>query len=236
VDVRFLAIALLVAGCYAPSHEDCSIACGPGGACPSGTVCRSPGYCYASAESEMCANGPPDALLGGDGALADARSDSPLPAIDGAPDSLVDAIDCPGDYTTTSGGSRYRVPSGETDWLPAQQDCADDGAGTHLAIPDSQAENDFLRALATSTVGDKKVWIGITDRITETEFETVTGDPVVGGRFTNWYTDEPSGEDCAILWRDEHLGRWHAIACSDGSFKQNYICECDGRPSDPSAY
>jgi len=67
--LRLVAAAalLLAASCYTPSIEECTVACGPGGACPFEMTCRGDGFCHAD-ETPLCA-------VGGDGGvnLPDAR-------------------------------------------------------------------------------------------------------------------------------------------------------------------
>ena len=70
VSLRIVAAAalLLAASCYTPSIEECTVVCGPGGACPFEMTCRADGFCHGD-ETPLCSVG------GGDGGvnLPDAR-------------------------------------------------------------------------------------------------------------------------------------------------------------------
>jgi hypothetical protein len=46
VALRAALIALVVAGCYSPSIQECTITCGSGNACPNDTQCANDGYCH----------------------------------------------------------------------------------------------------------------------------------------------------------------------------------------------
>jgi hypothetical protein len=124
------------------------------------------------------------------------RPASPTPAFEPGPD-----------------GRRYRVTPG-TDYDSAFELCAADGA--HLAVIDTQEENDHLRMLG------QDLWIGFDDLTVEGTFLWVTGSQ---SAFEQFMGAEPNNammrEDCATLRAD---GTWNDTDCD-----QNHaaICECD---------
>jgi hypothetical protein len=225
VDVRLLILGLVaLPACYAPDREACRIQCGPGGACPSGSACGPSGYCQTPGESPFCGAG--DAAPPSDGASPPDGASDALGA-DGPP--AADALACPPGYVAGPTGSFYRFTDDERTWPDAEADCEDDGPTSHLVVPDSQAENDWLRANESM---DVKIWIGITDRVAEGTFLRVTGG---APGFTAW-SGTPDSPDCAVIWRNDDLGRWHTEGCEDAGFPQLVLCECDGRAADPSAF
>jgi hypothetical protein len=146
------------------------------------------------------------------------------PTLD-APPAVLDAPDdeCPVTYTLMAGGRRYRVVTQETSWAGAVQDCGDDGALlTHLAVPDDLVENALITGFITG-----QSWIGISDVIVETQYQTVTGMPVT---FFNWENGEPDNEDDedCVNMRDSNSGQpgaWRDDLCGSN---RRYICECPG--------
>lgn len=135
------------------------------------------------------------------------------------------AITCPGSYSMLlgqSGSSRYRVVSNTTDWLAAEAACEADGH--HLAIPD---DNNELTAFYTALVA-QNIWIGVTDRITETTYLRVTGGAAT---FLDWAPGQPDTDDCAYI--DGLTTKLTMQSCGSG---RRYICECDGVAADATSY
>ena len=136
---------------------------------------------------------------------------------------------CPASYTATVPGltSRYRPVGQLTPWLAAQNDCADDGAGTHLVVIGSNAERLGVQALI-----DDDAWIGLSDRVTEGSFRWVTGAAL---SYTAWGIGQPGdtdgSQDCA--YQKHKTQDWHDHACEELLL---YLCECDGVASDPATY
>lgn len=87
----------------------------------------------------------------------------------------------PGDYTfldETWGVSFYKVyTDNEMNYANAKAQCESDGAS--LAVPRSQAENDFI----VSLIPNKHIWIGINDIDDEGTFVAVDGLDIP---YTNW--------------------------------------------------
>jgi hypothetical protein len=156
-----------------------------------------------------------DGATGGTDASGDARADAGDAAM----------VTCPAAYTVVIGNSRYRVGNaGADDWLVGEADC--EAEGTHVAIPNSQAELDALAAVAGI-----EVWIGITDRVAPEVWREVTGGLAT---FLPWRSGKPSGvagEDC-VYW-DVAAGEYRNQDCTSG---RTWVCECDGAAADPAAY
>ena len=115
-------------------------------------------------------------------------------------------------------GHEYRlIPSYKT-WAEAKLDC--EARGGHLVTITSSAEN----TLVTGLTHMGSVWIGLTDEITEGEFQWVTGEAV---DYTNWAPGEPNdagGEDYTELydsgeWNDIPSGQSHPYVCE----WENYV-------------
>jgi len=200
-------IALLaLAGCRI--HEP--FACTLDAHCGAGGRCEPVGYCSF-----------PDA------ACADGRRYDEL-----ARDELAGrcvSLTCPASYAgqLQGSGSRYRVVDQPAPWLDAQRDCADDGAGTHLAVVGSELERSGLR-----TLFQDDLWIGFSDRVAEGSFRWVTG---ASSAFTGWASGQPDGQDASqdCVEQKHMMQSWHDQPCTD---LLAYVCECDGVAADPATY
>lgn len=171
---------------------------------------------------------------GGDDVLVDAGPTSDARTGDGGPDPgdgapvddatiLVDAtpVDAaPPDAArcvgyVASGTSKYKLVTTTRGWVDAEHSCEADGA--HLVVIDGDDENTRVGALSNS-----ELWIGLSDRITEGSFMTVTG----ATPFLPWSGNQPDdffGEDCVVRYSN---GRLNDADCSD--IPHAYVCECDG--------
>jgi hypothetical protein len=163
-----------------------------------------------------------------DAACAGGRSYDEL-AGDDLAGTCVSLESCPATYASTIPGtsSRYRVVGQGTAWTAAQDDCADDGSGTHLAVIGSEAERTGLAALLNGGF-----WIGFSDRVAEGTFRWVTRE---ASQFTAWTSGQPDDldgtEDCVEQRRNGST--WQDQSCAD---LIAYICECDGLAPDPAAF
>ncbi|MFX0105897.1 MAG: lectin-like protein [Candidatus Hodarchaeota archaeon] len=115
-------------------------------------------------------------------------------------------------------GHEYKLITEEKSWSDAKIDC--EAQGGHLATITSEGENDFIKNLADSN----KVWLGLTDEVSEGTWEWITGEDV---SYTNWYPGEPNnygtGEDYVEMYID---GRWNDIGPPQfPSTTRYYICE-----------
>ena len=123
-------------------------------------------------------------------------------------------------------GSKYYVSDHVDNWPNARIAC--ENAGGHLAVVQSQAENDFIQNNANAPSGS--VWIGLTDENSEGTFEWVTGDAVT---YTNWATSEPSGnsgEDYTRLRTND--GYWTDRTID---YSYEYVLEIPCASNDPCA-
>ena len=80
-------------------------------------------------------------------------------------------------------GSHYYCSLTGLDWTSAQQNAINNGG--HLAVINSQAENDFIKNIIPLS----SAWIGLSDLASEGNFQWVNGDPLV---YTNWYPGQPN--------------------------------------------
>ena len=100
-------------------------------------------------------------------------------------------------YTRRSWGESFYKIYPPTNYGAAKDQCESDG--TYLAIPRSEAENDFIASL----LPNKNIWIGINDLAKEGSFVRVDGRPI---SWTKWDSGEPNdnqGED-AVELRQEY--------------------------------
>lgn len=199
-----LVIALVLAACDVARTFECAT----DAQCETGR-CEATGYC--SFADGACASGQRYDDYAGDGL---------------AGKCVEETTGCPGDYAPLAGQtSSYRYVTAAADWLAAEQDCEDDGTGTHLAIPDDAAEN---MAIDTLMPGDDDYWVGVTDRKAEGEYRTVVDEIQT---LLPWDDAQPTGadEDC-VFAEDKDFADASCTAA------RAYVCECDGRAAVPSAY
>ena len=108
----------------------------------------------------------------------------------------------------TFGNLSYKIyPSASYD--DAKSQCESDGS--FLAIPRSQAENDFIASLFTY----EYIWIGINDIEQEGSFVGVDGSEI---SWTNWGSGQPNNyndQDGVLISSNTGEGRWHDNHVSD---------------------
>ena len=94
-------------------------------------------------------------------------------------------------------------------YAAADSQCKSDGS--FLAIPRSEAENDFIASL----IPNEYIWIGINDIEQEGRYVTVDGSAI---SYTNWdigqpdnylHSFSPEGEDGIHIWKEDK--RWNDI-------------------------
>ncbi|KAL4221801.1 hypothetical protein ACF0H5_020055 [Mactra antiquata] len=134
------------------------------------------------------------------------------------------------EYLQQYGSSCYEFVLDQADtWHYAQATCR--AKGGHLVDIHTYGEEGFIYNACQSLGfhGDKGVWIGLTDEVTEGIWEWTSGKPVT---FNSWASGQPGmlsgSEDCALLQYSEH-GNWHDYPC-DGNFlfgkeSHGWICE-----------
>ncbi|XP_070295760.1 CD209 antigen-like protein C isoform X5 [Salvelinus sp. IW2-2015] len=116
--------------------------------------------------------------------------------------------------------SRWYFLSTETKtWNKSREDCLERGAD--LVIINSDKKQEFLFKLK------KRVWIGLTDSVTEGTWRWVDGTPLTTPRYWNDNqpdSGDPSGEeDCVEIHKDWiSLKAWNDMPCDK---KLNWICE-----------
>ena len=116
------------------------------------------------------------------------------------PGPLSDPIENPSGSGSSINYVFYKVHDGQYDFDTANNQCATlDGINSRLASIFSQEENDALKDLKPA---DKRMWIGLNDRETDTSFKWVNSN-LQTLSFTKWASNEPNhftGEDCVELW------------------------------------
>ena len=127
----------------------------------------------------------------------------------------------PDDYffVTQSWGNRfYKVYNGRMTYNAAKTQCESDGA--FLAIPRSEAENDYIADL----IPNKNIWIGINDIDQEGVFVAVDGSDIT---YTNWDSGEPNsfgGNEDAVTIRVGHTKRQKAWNDVTEYNQQRFVC------------
>jgi hypothetical protein len=148
-------------------------------------------------------------------AVVDAGEDAPPASADAPPPDAAYVPACMTDPTyTASGAHRYKLLTRAVDYDTAIDACAADGA--HLAVVDSDEENEHLRTLI-----DGDSWIGLDDLTVEGSFQWVTGAASPFRRFPLGEPNNLVGEDCAQL---QDSGSWNDAGCE---LPRRPICECD---------
>lgn len=161
---------------------------------------------------------------GDDVAPDDARLDT-KPPVD-VPFDDTAPMNCPAGYQSIGVlGSKYKAVDTSRTWAQAQATCVADG--THLAIA---GNFDELSSVAT-LLPTRDLWLGVTDNVTLGTWRTVTGDIAT---YLPWASDEP---DVAVDQRcvETEFPLYNFID-QDCMEDRRFICECDGRASDPTSY
>ena len=138
----------------------------------------------------------------------------------------------PTDYTFASnawGNSYYKIYNEGLDYGDAKAQCESDGS--FLAIPRSEAEEDFLfglfptESLLNPHTDDLSMWIGINDIEQEGLFVAVDGLEISRyDSWTNWGPGEPNGglNENAVEIRSEYSRkRWNDVTVKK---LQKFIC------------
>ncbi|XP_029622368.1 CD209 antigen-like protein A isoform X1 [Salmo trutta] len=114
--------------------------------------------------------------------------------------------------------SWYFLSTETKTWEESREDCLKRGAD--LVIINSDKEQEFLFNLK------KRVWIGLTDSVTEATWIWVDGTTLTTGY---WYNPQPDNagptgeEDCVEIQQDQRpLKAWNDLSCDS---KLNWICE-----------
>ncbi|XP_064859390.1 C-type lectin domain family 4 member E-like, partial [Oncorhynchus nerka] len=118
--------------------------------------------------------------------------------------------------------SWYFLSNDAKTWNESREDCLERGAD--LVIINSDKEQEFLFNL------NKRVWIGLTDSITEGTWRWVDGTPLTNPRY--WHKPQPDNgagrldygeEDCVEIRKDQRpLEAWNDLSCDR---KIYWVCE-----------
>jgi hypothetical protein len=178
---------------------------------------------------------PIDAPPGSPDAPVDGRADARLPDAS-PPDAAFSVEMCPADYLLTVGsspGSRYRFIGTGTTFATHHADCNDDHNGwTHLVAIDDAAEADAIGLFNFTNYS----YVGAVQQPGQTELDgnwfIFTGGPVTAPWADNQPNDANNIEDGReSLMVIEGDGRLHDVR---GLSDYEAVCECDGRPVDPT--
>uniref|UniRef100_A0A4W5R1Z7 C-type lectin domain-containing protein n=1 Tax=Hucho hucho TaxID=62062 RepID=A0A4W5R1Z7_9TELE len=125
---------------------------------------------------------------------------------------------CPAEWQKFE-SSWYLLSTGTKTWKESRADCLEREAD--LVIINSNKEQEFLFKL------NKRVWIGLTDSVTEGTWIWVDGTTLTTPRY--WYDPQPDNagptgeENCVEIRTDQSLlEAWNDISCDS---KLNWICE-----------
>ena len=133
-------------------------------------------------------------------------------------DSYNYSYSVPSDYTYAkkSWGNLFYKIYGANNYDAAKAQCESDGA--FLAIPRSEAENDFIAGL----IPNEHIWIGINDIANEGSFVAVDGRQV---SWTKWDSGEPnnlgSNEDAVEIRQGNHHQSWND---QSGNESRKFVC------------
>lgn len=134
---------------------------------------------------------------------------------------------CPAGYADIEGGCFLVMINlmPEVTWTAAEAVCEQEGA--HHVVIDSREKFERVRRLVPSGLND--FWIGATDRRTEGTYLAVTGGPAF---MPPWGGGEPDGgpQDCLLVTVS------YELTDDDCDSPDDYICEYDGIPADPTSY
>ena len=130
------------------------------------------------------------------------------------------STDSPPSETFTYNGTEYLLTDGATSWEEARAEA--ESLGGNLVAIDDAAEQAWL----SQTFGDERLWIGLSDRDSEGNFQWVNGDT---SSYRNWAAGEPNdykfggaftaGEDYALM-NYNGLGQWNDMPNSyAGTFR-----------------
>ncbi|GFR23389.1 macrophage mannose receptor 1, partial [Trichonephila clavata] len=133
-------------------------------------------------------------------------------------------ISFPGDMCYKIGGKKKMA---RFTWGMAAQNCKEEHNGNLVTIHSKELQDFLTTFLGLSA--QESIWIGLHDRINETDYKWEDGSPV---NYTNWEPMEPTGpnddkEDCTeMLHRSGRAhgkpGQWNDINCEH---EKLYMCQ-----------
>jgi hypothetical protein len=183
-----------------------------------------------------------------DSILPDASDDAAIDTVggvidaahDASPDASPDALACPSSYTLAIGASRYRVISVDTTIGVHDMECnADQPGRTHLVAFDTLAEMTTLQPMLGIAPPSGQWFVGNVQQANQATPSTgwllITGGPLPGGLWAPGQPDDLGGavgED-----NTQNISSVQADGLHDNSatITGGAVCECDGKPPDPTA-
>lgn len=120
-------------------------------------------------------------------------------------------------------GKKYEFFDYSLTWEQAYNVCEQKGG--HLVTIGSDKENDIIwNTINNSSI--EKFWIGATDKITESNWEWITGEPI---EYTNWNSEEPNNSKGFENYAEiiSYSGKWNDVYnyANINSLKYGFICE-----------
>ncbi len=117
-------------------------------------------------------------------------------------------------------GHEYELIEEYKTWNEAKIDC--ESRGGYLVTITSQEENDFIEGLHGSNI----IYIGLTDEVTEGEWQWVTGEALT---YTNWNTGQPDNsggaQNYGLIFGSAN-GLW---SDAPGTVAIYYVCEFESQ-------
>jgi hypothetical protein len=171
---------------------------------------------------------------------ADAANDTGDAMRDGA-----HALDCPTGYDVTiaDSTSQYRIIVTGGDFATQHADCNDDKVGaTHLASPETYVEIMELQkqvSMLVTPAPSAQYYVGVVqqpDSPSEAANWFVFSGAALPSDLGVWAPTQPN-DDLAGENNEENLGALNALDAmhdATGNYLYGAICECDGRPVDPT--
>ncbi|XP_032226184.2 proline-rich extensin-like protein EPR1 isoform X2 [Nematostella vectensis] len=129
-----------------------------------------------------------------------------------------EGVKCNPGYTEYQ-GSCYKRHTDKKTWMGGVVECAKEGA-ILTDISDAMQET-TLKGLKGKDNKDKLAWVGLNDRIKESIYSYVGGNPI---EHLNWKTGEPQGkgQNCVALDFSSTLGTFFDKKCTE---KHEFICK-----------
>jgi hypothetical protein len=183
---------------------------------------------------------PPDAAEVADAA----EGDGPPQPIDAdppdasPPDAGFDPASCPASYSAIAfGSSRYRLVNTPRSLTQHHDDCKDDLPGaTHLVAFESMAEANAVTGLIA---GSDNLWVGTVQPPGQSTvgggWLQITGEPTPSAVWGSGQPNDDDGNENGVQNVAVINASGGGLNDSETTFAFDAICECDGRPIDPTA-
>ncbi|XP_038047593.1 snaclec coagulation factor IX-binding protein subunit A-like [Patiria miniata] len=125
--------------------------------------------------------------------------------------------------------SCYAIYFNRVSWMDASEFC--ESRGSHLVMPNSQPENDFIWRMMTErlkSLSGAGVWIGCKRKSADSSFVCAGNE---GMSYTNWAPGNPKNKEtpvCALYGVDGE-GKWKSVGCTP-RIGRNVVCEMPTAP------